>query len=284
MELKLQTNPNIDIVCELLQMNVVADIDDGKPTAFWIGTARWKFGPNLFEGNVTPAFATLEELDSFCELHLDEFRGFADSCALPANFPWETAFIPELNIVLSTKTEPPVINDELSDYDQPTPFSPGPYTTDGASVFGRDGRQIGSVDGSHYGPANANLFATSWELFTMLHEYVSTDNCTAHREGETCRFCVSMNVIRRAFGDMDEQVPLLTWFGQFKEQRQIKERFRTEFEKAQLAETKFKAQLQERIFELEAKQERLRDVWPQQANALGTAIAELTVIKYALKG
>ena len=176
-----------------------------------------------------------------------------------------------------------VINDQLSDYDQPTPFSAGPYTTDGVSVFARDGRIIGAVNESSFRPENASLFAASWELLTMLHEYVSTDRCTDHPEGETCRLCVSMNVIRRAFGTPDEQVPFLSWFAQYKEQRQIRSGYKRLYEGEHCKIDRIRLDVQERILELRAKQDRVRDVYPDRGMALGGAIAELSIVMSALQ-
>lgn len=177
-----------------------------------------------------------------------------------------------------------VINDQLSDYDQPTPFFAGPYTTDGVSIFARDGRIIGAVHESSDRPANASLFAASWELVTMLHEYVSTDHCTNHPEGETCRFCVSMSVIRRAFGTPDQQVPLLTWFSQYKEQRQIRNGFKRLYEKEHAKIDMIRMNVQERILELGAKQDRLRYTFPDRCMALANAVAELSKVMEGLQG
>ena len=186
-----------------------------------------------------------------------------------------------LGIIIEKESS--VVSNELSDYDQPTPFSPGPYTTDGVSIFARDGRQVGTLTGSPHGPANASLLATSWELFTMLHEYVSTDRCTSHPEGETCRYCVSMNVIRRAFGTPDEQVPLLTWFAQYKEQRQIRNGYKRLYEKEHAKIDRIRLNVQERILELGAKQDRVRDVFPDRSMDLASAVAELSMVMGALQ-
>lgn len=186
-----------------------------------------------------------------------------------------------LGIIIEKESS--VVSNELSDYDQPTPFSPGPYTTDGVSIFARDGRQVGTLTGSPHGPANASLLATSWELFTMLHEYVSTDRCTSHPEGETCRYCVSMNVIRRAFGTPDEQVPLLTWFAQYKEQRRIRAEYKKLYEKEHAKIDRTRLDVQERILELGAKQDRVRGIYPDRSMALASAVAELTMVMGTLQ-
>jgi hypothetical protein len=109
------------------------------------------------------------------------------------------------------------------------------------------------------------------------------DVAKGHREGETCRFCVSMNVIRRAFGDIDEQVPLLTWFAQYVEQRQIRGEYKKLYEQEHAKLDKVRRDVQERILELQAKQERVRSIFPDKATGYGNAVAELSVIKYALK-
>lgn len=164
------------------------------------------------------------------------------------------------------------------------PFSSGPYTIqDEQFIFDRNGVQIGHVQGPGSAQANANLFATVWEALIMLHEYVSTDQCTDHPEGEQCKFCSSMNIIRRAMGQPDQQVPLLTWFGRFKEQQQIAQNYRDLFEKDRAKRNQVVSDIQHRIFSLSAKLERLRVPYPAEANAVAHAIAELTMFKAALE-
>ena len=173
--------------------------------------------------------------------------------------------------------------DDVTRFEQPMPFSRGPYRKEGYGIYALDGSPIaGIAEGSEAG-ANGHLFAGAWEALTMLHEYVSTDQCTDHAEGDTCRFCVSMNVIRRSMGEPDEQVPLLTWFGRFKEQQQIAKNYKDLYDKERWHRYQVAADIQERIFTLRAKLDRMRVPYPTQAAALGNAIAEISLIKGELE-
>ena len=92
-----------------------------------------------------------------------------------------------------------------------------------------------------------------------------------------------MNVIRRSMGEPDEQVPLLTWFGRFKEQQQIAKNYKDLYDKERVHRNQVVADIQERIFTLQAKLDRMRVPYPTQAAALGNAIAEISLIKGELE-
>jgi len=173
--------------------------------------------------------------------------------------------------------------DDVIRFEQPMPFSRGPYRKEGYGIYALDGTPIAGVAEGSEAEANGNLFAGAWEALTMLHEYVSTDRCSDHAEGETCRFCVSMNVIRRSMGEPDERVPLLTWFGRFKEQQQIAKNYKDLYEGFRKKVDQVALDIQERIFSLRAKLDRSKAAYPKDAKALGHAIAEISVIKAELE-
>ena len=179
--------------------------------------------------------------------------------------------------------KPIVEREDVTRYEQPMPFSRGPYVKRGYGIYALDGTPIAAVAEGSEAEANGNLFAGAWEALTMLHEYVSTDRCSDHAEGETCRFCVSMNVIRRSMGEPDEQVPLLTWFGRFKEQQQIAGNYKNLYEGYRKRVDQVAMDIQERIFTLQAKLDRMRTAYPGDAKALAHAIAEISVIKADLE-
>jgi len=211
-----------------------------------------------------------------------------DEAEQPQEADTQTPAMPAVKVVSITgepaATPKPVgVHDDVTRYEQPMPFSRGPYFKRGYCIYALDGTPIAGVAEGSDAEANANLVAGAWEALTMLHEYTSTDACSEHPESETCVFCVSMNVIRRSMGEPDEQVPLLTWFGRFKEQQQIAANYKDLYEKRERDVNEVIHSIQDRIFSLLAKLARARTAYPNQAKALGQAIAEISMINAALE-
>ena len=173
---------------------------------------------------------------------------------------------------------------EIKTYEAPTPFSPGPFTIkEDKYIFDKSGVQIGHVQGPGDSEANAGLFVAAWELFTMLHEYTTTDRCTGHRAGESCRFCVAQNVIRRATGTPADRFPMLTWFAQYQEQQEIVAGYKRLYEQEREKVNQVALDIQERMFTMQAGLERLKATNPVRAEAWANAIAELGVVKGVLE-
>jgi hypothetical protein len=184
---------------------------------------------------------------------------------------------------IPSKRKPADFCDYLKVEDLPQPFSPGPFKLEGNDILALNGNLVAEVEPIASAPANGHLLASAWELYTMLVEYLSTDHCTSHPEGETCRFCVSLNVIRRALGTPDEVVPVLTYFAQFKEQRAIKEAYQKRYEafRARVGEVALYAE--ERIFKLRAQIDTLEKQYPERAEVLAKGLSELMVVKVMLE-
>jgi hypothetical protein len=238
---------------------------------------------------ITPAFGRIAALDDSCAQSSSKFEAKAELeilpellllCEKPA-MPW--AKVVSITGAPVPAPEASAPTDDVTKYEQPMPFSRGPYRKAGYGILAQDGSLIATAAVCAESPDNGNLFAGAWEALNMLHEYTSTDKCTDHREGETCRFCVSMNVIRRSMGDPDQQVPLLTWFGRFKEQQTVAGSYKDLYEAHPNKVNQVCHDMQERIFTLESKIDRLRTSAPAQAVALANAVAEISIFKAALE-
>ena len=284
----LQAYPHILHICELMNMALQSRCTESRIVASepehqynWIGTLGDEVA-GIPSTQITPSFGGLSDLDAFCAHHLDKFEKWAVQDTQPAYGWWEQVNLAN-KVVSITPNAKPVDIPDVTRFEQPMPFSRGPYFKSGYDIYAQDGSPISTTAVRAESSANANLFAGAWEALTMLHEYVSTDQCTDHPESETCRFCVSMNVIRRSMGVPDEQVPLLTWFGRFKEQQQIAKNYKDLYEKREREVNEVIHGIQERIFSLNAKLARSKTAYPADAKALGHAIAEIGVIKAELE-
>jgi len=287
MLIDLSAYPQITRVCKLMEMSVLngpGDSDASDTERHWIGTCE-ELAAGLRSSQVTPGFGEVKALDEFCALHKDKFEAWAEQETQPP-FGWWTKAGSAKKVVSITGVPylgPQEPSGDLTKHEQPMPFSRGPYIKAGYSILAQDGSLVATAAVCAEASANANLLAGAWEALTMLHEYASTDACTDHPESETCRFCVSMNVIRRSMGEPDGQVPLLTWYARFKEQQQIAKSYKDLHEKRENEVNQVCHDIQERIFTLRAKLDRFRISSPTEAKALANSIAEISIIKAALE-
>ena len=286
MPIDLQAYPHISHVCELMDMALLNGADDEgadpKNPRHWIG-AREEMAAGKQSSQVTPGFGGLGALEAFCAQHLDKFEEWAVLETQPAYGWWDRVNLANKVVSITPNSKPVEMPDDVTRYEQPMPFSRGPYVKRGYGIYALDGTPIAGVAEGSEAEANGNLFAGAWEALTMLHEYVSTDRCSDHAEGETCRYCVALNVIRRSMGEPDEQVPLLTWFGRFKEQQQIAKNYKDLYEAYREKVDRVAMDIQERIFTFQAKLDRSNAAYAKDAKALGHAIAEISVIKAELE-
>ena len=285
----LQAYPHILHICELMDMALQNGRTESRIVAAdpehqynWIGTLGDEVAGTP-PTQITPSFGGLSDLDAFCAHHLDRFEAWAELETQPAYGWWDQVDRANKVVSITPNAKPVEMPDDVTRFEQPMPFSRGPYLKRGYGIYALDDTPIAAVAEGSEAEANGNLFAGAWEALTMLHEYVSTDECTDHPEGEQCRFCTSMNVIRRSMGEPDEQVPLLTWFGRFKEQQQIARNYKALHEKREREVNEVIHDIQERIFTLQAKLDRSKAAYPKDAKALAHAIAEISVIKADLE-
>lgn len=175
------------------------------------------------------------------------------------------------------------VRDYLKVEAEPGSFSAGPHSLRGEEVVALNGDSVALVYPRTEAPANGHLLASAWELYTMLSEYLATDHCTDHDEGETCRFCVSMDVIRRALGTPDEAYPVQTWFGMYREQRAIREAYQKRYERFRAKVSEIALHAEDRIFRLQAQITTLEKQYPERAAALAKGLGELMLVQTLLE-
>jgi hypothetical protein len=85
-------NENIVKVCEHLGIEILhdfAELEDGKQTPLFALGQYPELAAGLRGFQVTPYFASLEELESFCERHLDRFLAIGEDEPAPDATEWE---------------------------------------------------------------------------------------------------------------------------------------------------------------------------------------------------
>lgn len=240
-------------ICDLLDM-VVESCPSTTPgeANYWIGKG---------EETKTPRFSSMNALEAYCRENInwleEEKAAAEDYDKLPPEAQSVADFLPHLS---------------------------GPYSVNEEQfILAKNGMNIAFVDKSPQAPGHAALLAASWELLIMLHEYVSTDHCTGHPEHETCRYCSSMNVIRRAMNHPDEIVPLFTWFGKYKEQQQVVKAFQSRYETLSKKVSQVILDLEDRVTRLSARQTGLQIDHAEHAERAAWAVAELGQVHGELK-
>ncbi len=95
----------VERVREHLGLSVTHTQGDGQPIQFALTERRQSDDPEAAEKRVTPYFSTIESLDYFCPLNLQQFLALQPQRNLPRRLFWDQHTTPTRSGLMSRSTE-----------------------------------------------------------------------------------------------------------------------------------------------------------------------------------